>query len=196
MKCINCTIEVPSNFKSAIKSNICPSCGKAIMSDDLQQITLDLAEAIAKMANDPEGLAGWLVSNYAMQKIGEAMPVDFYDPKRRGPRRRDEDDDEDIVRKDASKFNKFKKYDADAMKKKKEDAMNGGSSLLLSPEELDSIEDDPIIDGIEDEMSEYSSQTSALSMSDRLKADSQKQLLERKHQMAMSGSVGKISRSS
>lgn len=193
MKCINCGIEVPSNFKSAIKSNICPSCGKSIMSEDLQSIVIELSEAISKMSNDPEGLAGWLVSNFSMQKIGEALPVDFYTAGKRKRRVQEDDfeDDDDVLspKRNASKFAKYAKYNELEMRKKKEEALSGGTMVTLTPEELENIEDDPVIEGIEDEMQSLNTSGDRLSVSDRLKMLTSKSILEKKQQMASSGYI-------
>jgi hypothetical protein len=41
----------------------------------------ELKEAMEKMPNDPQGLAGWLLSNYRMQKVGDGEPTGFYGNK-------------------------------------------------------------------------------------------------------------------
>lgn len=48
------------------------------MNEKSQELLTELREAMEKMPNDPEGLAGWLLSNYQLQKIGDAQPVNFY----------------------------------------------------------------------------------------------------------------------
>lgn len=78
MRCNECEVEIPPAWKAAYKSNICPSCGGAIYSKETEEIYAELKQAMAEMENDPEGLAGWLLSNYHMQKIGDATPTEFY----------------------------------------------------------------------------------------------------------------------
>jgi hypothetical protein len=48
------------------------------MNEKSQELLTELREAMEKMPNDPEGLAGWLLSNYQLHKIGDAQPVNFY----------------------------------------------------------------------------------------------------------------------
>ena len=85
MKCMHCGIEIPPTWVVALNSNICPACGKAIMDDVAKDLIKDLAEAMKQMPNNPEGLAGWLVSNYRMQKIGAYEPVNFVTAQKRPP---------------------------------------------------------------------------------------------------------------
>ena len=78
---MSCSVEIPPNFKSAIQNNLCPSCNGPIMSDPALELLDEIKEAFQKMPNDPEGLAGWLLSNYEMRKIGSAEPVQFFNPR-------------------------------------------------------------------------------------------------------------------
>jgi hypothetical protein len=48
------------------------------MDDSAKELLNELKDAMSKMANDPEGLAGWLLSNYKLHKIGTAEPTEFY----------------------------------------------------------------------------------------------------------------------
>ena len=80
MKCISCKIDVPAQWTAALNSNICPSCGKNIMDEVSKNLLAELRTAMTKMPNDPEGLAGWLLSNYKLRKIGSAEPVEFHRP--------------------------------------------------------------------------------------------------------------------
>jgi hypothetical protein len=51
--------------------------------------------AMTRMPNDPEGVAGWLLSNYRLHKIGSGEPVDkFYGRKK--TKRYEDDDNEDV----------------------------------------------------------------------------------------------------
>ncbi len=82
MKCITCNIEIPPIWTGCIKSNICPQCNGPIMDESSITLLTELKEAIEKMAENPAGLvaglAGWLLSNYTLTKIGTAEPTQFH----------------------------------------------------------------------------------------------------------------------
>lgn len=79
MKCQTCNTIIPPEWKSAISSNLCPACGDKIYDLDVAELISGLADALSKMPNDFIGIAGWIVSNYEIRKIGEAKPVEkFY----------------------------------------------------------------------------------------------------------------------
>lgn len=79
MKCRTCDAEVPPQFVKAIEKNICPACEGPILLDSDKELIDELSKALEEMPNDPQGVAGWLLSNYEVRKIGEAKPVDkFY----------------------------------------------------------------------------------------------------------------------
>jgi len=80
MKCMSCGVEISPTFRSAIQNNLCPGCNGPIMSDPALELLDEIKEALKKMPNDPDGLAGWLLSNYEMRKIGSAEPVQFFNP--------------------------------------------------------------------------------------------------------------------
>ena len=78
MNCVTCGIEIPAAWKACIQSNTCPACNGQIMDDAAKELLMEIKDAFSKMANDPEGLAGWLLSNYKLHKIGTAEPTEFY----------------------------------------------------------------------------------------------------------------------
>jgi len=79
MKCRNCEAEIPPTFVKSIQENTCPACGEAIQSEEDLELLAELTSAMERMPNNPQGIAGWLVSNYKFVKIGDAKPVDkFY----------------------------------------------------------------------------------------------------------------------
>lgn len=78
---MSCGADIPPQWVKAIESNICPGCGNQIMGDATQQLLHELADAMAKMPNDPQGVAGWLLSNYRFQKIGSGEPVEKFHRK-------------------------------------------------------------------------------------------------------------------
>lgn len=85
MRCINCGANIPPEWVNAIQSNTCPGCGGEIMNTATQELLQELTEAIKKMPNDPQGIAGWLMSNYRFQKMGDGKPVEKFHRKGGGP---------------------------------------------------------------------------------------------------------------
>ncbi len=79
MKCKECNIDIPATFVSAIKNNICPSCGASMMDTNIVDLMTGLAEAMEKMDYSPFGIAGWLLSNYKMEKVGDCEITEFPD---------------------------------------------------------------------------------------------------------------------
>ena len=77
MNCSCCNIEIPPAWVAVIAKNECPSCSGKIMSDGTIDLMVGLKEALEKMPNDPQGIAGWLLSNYQMRKIGTGEPTEF-----------------------------------------------------------------------------------------------------------------------
>ena len=78
MDCMNCTADIPPQWVACIQENKCPSCGGQIMDEHAKSLLDELRKAIEKMPNNPEGLAGWILSNYKLYKIGDAAPTEFY----------------------------------------------------------------------------------------------------------------------
>jgi hypothetical protein len=49
------------------------------MNEASQNLLNELSDALARMPNDPQGVAGWLISNYRFQKMGDGIPTEkFY----------------------------------------------------------------------------------------------------------------------
>jgi hypothetical protein len=84
MQCITCKADVPPQWVNAIQKNECPGCGGQIMDDSSKELLMELKEAMSRMPNDPEGLAGWILSNYVLTKVGSGEPTGFH---RRPPAR-------------------------------------------------------------------------------------------------------------
>lgn len=78
MQCMSCNENIPPSWISCIQRNSCPACGKEIMNEKSKEMLDELREAMQRMPSDPEGLAGWLLSNYKLVKIGDGEPVNFY----------------------------------------------------------------------------------------------------------------------
>jgi uncharacterized protein YcgL (UPF0745 family) len=51
------------------------------MNDSSKELLDEIREAFKQMPNDPEGLAGWLLTNYEIRKVGSAEPTVFFDKK-------------------------------------------------------------------------------------------------------------------
>jgi hypothetical protein len=78
---MNCGTEIPANWKGCLNKNECPACSGPIMNESSKGLLDEVREAFKLMANDPEGLAGWLLDNYALTKVGTGEPVNFYGTK-------------------------------------------------------------------------------------------------------------------
>lgn len=78
MKCITCQADIPPAWVNAINKNECPGCGGIIMDDTSKELLTQLREAMSKMPNDPEGLAGWLMSTYDLLPKGSIEPTNFH----------------------------------------------------------------------------------------------------------------------
>lgn len=78
MKCQSCGCEVPPAFVHAIKMNQCAGCGGPIMDEASVELMNGLAAAMEKMEHDPQGIAGWLLSNYRLEKVGDGEPTGFH----------------------------------------------------------------------------------------------------------------------
>ena len=78
MRCMNCNADIPPEWVGALKANSCPSCLGQIYNDATQELMQELALAMERMPHDPQGIAGWLLSNYQFRKIGDGKPVDKF----------------------------------------------------------------------------------------------------------------------
>ncbi len=81
MKCVTCGADIPPEWVHSIQINSCPGCGGAIMREEDKQLLDELTAAMERMPNDPQGVVGWLLSNYHVQKYGEAKPVEKFHRK-------------------------------------------------------------------------------------------------------------------
>lgn len=79
MNCSSCGVDIPAAWKNVFAKNECPNCSGKVMNDALQELIKDLGEELQKLpVGDAMGLAGWLVSNYSMKKIGSCEPVNVF----------------------------------------------------------------------------------------------------------------------
>ncbi|MCK9567705.1 hypothetical protein M0R72_01995 [Candidatus Pacearchaeota archaeon] len=81
MRCMSCGADIPPQFVHAIATNTCGGCGGEIMNEASKELLKELSDALSRMPNDPQGIAGWLMSNYRFQKMGEGKPVEKFHRK-------------------------------------------------------------------------------------------------------------------
>lgn len=79
--CKTCKAEIPPAFVNAIQKGECPGCGSSLFSPEDKELLEELTAAMERMPNNPQGLAGWLISNYRFQKIGDAQPTEKFHTK-------------------------------------------------------------------------------------------------------------------
>lgn len=72
MQCLNCQNEVPSKFAYAIKTNVCPFCGKQIMAPELQKVLNGLNDLLSDAAEQDftTEATNWLCSNLDLVSRG------------------------------------------------------------------------------------------------------------------------------
>jgi len=162
--CNDCGAEISPEWKHCIASNKCPGCGGAIMSEEQQLLIVELGEAMEKMPNDPIGVAGWLVFNYNLQKIGDGAPIGkFHDKNNRAAGVVDDGKLPHEKQDKVSDFFKRGGYDVDKIQqaeaaKRKALNGNGGDITGTNLEEYDDeyVSDDGIECGL-DPISEVNS---------------------------------------
>lgn len=78
--CISCESPVLPSFVHSLRVNSCPSCGGPIFDEKGQGLIEELTQAFEQMGPNPAGIAGWLLTNYRISRIGETPPepVEFY----------------------------------------------------------------------------------------------------------------------
>ena len=77
--CKNCNADIPPQWVAAINSGICPGCGGEIFMLEDKELLDELRAAMQEMEEaNAESIAGWLLSNYKLNKIGTAEPTKFH----------------------------------------------------------------------------------------------------------------------
>lgn len=107
MKCGTCNAEIPPAWVHCLQTNICPGCGGSIMDDFEKELLSELKGAMERMPNNPEGIAGWLISNYKMVKIGDATPTEFHVKRHNNEIKNEEIDSSSIKIKTDNPIHKF-----------------------------------------------------------------------------------------
>lgn len=64
MKCLSCERNIDPQCSHAIDANVCPYCGKNIMEEHLKNLLVTLKSTMDSLANYPDQLNDWLLSNY------------------------------------------------------------------------------------------------------------------------------------
>lgn len=81
MKCKSCGGDNPPEFVWCIQNNTCAGCGEPLFTEPEQELLTELTAAMEQMPNNPQGIVGWLLSNYSVRKIGDAVPVEKFHTK-------------------------------------------------------------------------------------------------------------------
>lgn len=189
-KCNDCGAEITPEWKHCLTINQCPGCSGKIMTDAQQELILELGNAMSEMPNDPVGVAGWLVTNYSIKKVGDCVPVNkFYDK---------ENKQELVSPEQSNDFFKRSGYDIDKIKEaeaRKNSLANGGdiTEMDFTDEIIDNDYDNNPIDEINNILNSNIQNTN----NDTAKARAyieQKRLKQLEAQHNISNGVGAISR--
>ena len=89
MICSSCGILIDPKWVACIQSGICPQCGGPIMDEKSKLLLEELTKALLEIPNNPQGIAGWLISKYHIEKISDEVPElpEFHEPKKRGSKK-------------------------------------------------------------------------------------------------------------
>jgi len=148
MKCDSCNVDIPPAWVKVIASNICVECQGPIMSEQTVELMTGLKEALEQMPNDPQGIAGWLLSNYRMQKVGTGEPTGFYGIKNK-QQNNNEHNNLKIAENPMQKFYKAAGIDPEQVKNK---------ALVAQINGLNSIDKDNDFSDLEVQDNEYISE--------------------------------------
>jgi len=151
MLCNSCNAEIPPAFVKAIKVNICPACDGPIMSDQTIELMAGLKSALEQMPNDAQGIAGWLLSNYRMEKVGTGEPTGFY-----GISKTPAAKDQNNLKQAKNPVHKFLKNAGIDPNKQKDYALL--AAQINAMEEGNESEPEEIDDSVEDEDPEFTKQ--------------------------------------
>lgn len=75
MKCKNCNCQVSADFKHSFTTNVCPKCGQTLMQNDVKNLFLKMSDVLDKNDNDIGDLAIWFVDTYFRTDKNEMMEV-------------------------------------------------------------------------------------------------------------------------
>lgn len=71
MQCQTCKEEISPKFAHAISTNVCPFCGKEIMTKELQNILGELKIVFDDAKDYMVEVEGWLSSNFSFKRVNE-----------------------------------------------------------------------------------------------------------------------------
>lgn len=142
MICSSCSIDLDPKWISCIQRNQCPNCDGPIMDEKSKQLLEELTQALIEIPNNPQGIAGWLLSKYHIEKISEEAPElpEFHEPKKRGSKKQGRVGNEFMKRADVNldpeRAKKIMSYINDS-----QDSMYGADEVEPEDEIEDSEED-------------------------------------------------------
>jgi len=92
MKCTNCTAEINPKWTHAVNMNLCPFCGKEIMSSEIKDLLSALTSTIESLSSYPEYLDDWLGTHGYVKRVlvkqtvnhGVAKSISHNDPEIEG----------------------------------------------------------------------------------------------------------------
>lgn len=142
MICCTCSAILDPKWVACIQKNTCPSCDGPIMDEKSKLLLEELTQALVEIPNNPQGIAGWLISNYHIEKISEEAPElpEFHEPKKRGSKKQGKVGNEFMKRADVNldpeRAKKIMSYINDS-----QDSMYGADEVEPEDEVEDSEED-------------------------------------------------------
>jgi hypothetical protein len=77
MKCISCSGDINPQWTHAIEINVCPFCGKHIMEEHLKNLFATLRSTMESLAQYPDQLNDWMLSNHQFIKTDSPNLIDF-----------------------------------------------------------------------------------------------------------------------
>jgi hypothetical protein len=75
MKCQTCKEEISPKFSHAISTNVCPFCGKEIMTKELQNILGELKIVFDDAKDYMTEVEGWLSSNFSFKRVKDSEVI-------------------------------------------------------------------------------------------------------------------------
>ena len=145
MKCESCGVKINTEFTYAVKNNLCPACGNAIMKPDklLSFLSLKslLEDQIVVKGVDTNKLALLIVSNFELKQLFKDAPKSNLK----------KDDEEGIIEVDEedpdAEYKKAQAMEAkEILKKMRDEALSGATldryGVGRDGDELDPLDDD------------------------------------------------------
>lgn len=225
MKCQSCNCQVSSEFTFAVSTNCCPKCGKPMMQEDVKTLFLKIDDLMKQNGNDLVDLASWLVLNYkptTMQEESVQPPteekvesvtaqftpmddeesVEVAEPKPIKPKAiktsREQKEQQILSPERKNIFAKRAGVDKIKFETLVKDIQGAPSSEPMMPEEGDYYEAEESVDFDGNPLSRHEIQSvaSLFDVPDTGRMDiSELQKLQKLEQLSVTGTIGKIRRS-